>query len=151
MKRFIVVLMALLMAMSCIACSQGEQTQPDSQKPAVNDSSSDASQEDLSVEEVETPDVAGDGFCIVVKMKSTNATINSVEDFSKYTVAYVSDTDSETYAKFYDFKDRGQYNANNDLHSGLMGGAFELGIVSAAGYESFAEDYDIVWDFTKNK
>ena len=77
MKRFIVVLMALLMAMSCIACSKTEQTQPDSQKPAVNDSSSDASQEDLSVEEVETPDVAGDGFCIVVKMKSTNATITT--------------------------------------------------------------------------
>ena len=43
------------------------------------------------------------------------------------------------------------YNACNDLHSGLMGGNFELGIVNDAGYQAYTEDYDIVWNFSENQ
>ena len=150
MKKFIVILMALLMAVCCIACSGKEKPQSDVPQSSVNETTDDISQDNSTEEEEEKPDIADDGFCIVVKMKSTNATINSIEDFSKYTVGYVTDTDSEIYAKFYDFEEIGAYNASNDLHSGLMGGAFELGIVNTAGYEAYADDYDIVWDFTKN-
>ena len=150
MRRFFTIFLIVVFVVSLAACGSDQ-----SGKSNITDNESNSisaingsSQEELTDDDI---DLANDGFCIVVKLKSTNAVVNDTDDFSNYSVAYISDTDSEIYAKYYDFKNIGMYNAGNDLHSGLMGGAFDLGIVNSAGYEAYADDYDVVWDFSKEK
>lgn len=152
MKKIFLIFCVFVLIFSCVGCAETKNNQVDEQSSIQSSVSDQIQEEESEIEEVEEqPDVTGDGYCIVVKMKNTNATVESIDDFSKYTVAYISDTDSEKYAKFYDFKEIGMYNAGNDLHSGLMGGTFELGIVNDAGYQDYIEDYDVVWDFSKDQ
>lgn len=151
MKKFILLFCVIVLIFSCVGCAETENKQVDEKSSGQNSVNVQVQEEPQTEEIEEQPEVTGDGYCIVVKMKNTNATIESVEDFSKYSVAYISDTDSEKYAKFYEFKEIGMYNACNDLHSGLMGGNFELGIVNDAGYQAYTEDYDIVWNFSENQ
>ena len=76
---------------------------------------------------------------VVVALKRENIKINSVDDFADYTCAYIGECDSEVWANYYDFKEIGLYNAVNDLHSGLSGNNFKIGIISEIGLTGYSD------------
>lgn len=150
MKKIIAFLMLSLMILSL--CSCGEKTTVSDHSGASSEiQSSEVQSKELNSSEIEEPEepegLVGDGNSVVVAMKSSNIKINKIEDLERYTVAYIIDTDGKKYADFYSFKDTGMYNASNDLHSGLMGGQYDLGIVKKENAEGFA-DWETVWDFS---
>lgn len=93
------------------------------------------------------PELAGDGDYVIVAPVSSDVTINSIDDFSKYSVGYIDGCDSAVYAEFYEFKSAGMYNAANDAHSGMMGGTVDIIIIErmAVGVND-----KIVWDFSEH-
>lgn len=152
MKKIISIFLIIMCAISCMGCSKNGITSNNSQPYAENSMYNISKGEDTSEHDDlgEKPEVNNDGFCIVVKMKTSGIKIENPEDFSKFTVGYISDTDSEIYAKFYNFKESGMYNSGHDLHSGLMGGLCDLGIINDVSYQANIDDYEIVWDFSTN-
>ena len=152
MKKIISILMIFSLIFALSACGNTANNDDGENVPSSSSSLSETKENESSelVEEEPTSpeNLANDGYSIVVALKKSDIVINSIEDFEQYSVAYIIGTDGEKYAEFYAFDGTGMYNAANDLHSGVMGGQYDLGIVKAdnvAGYE----DWEVVWNFNE--
>ena len=86
-----------------------------------------------------------DAKYILVALKNKYIVIDSEEDFAEIKAAYIGGTDGELYAKYYDFKEIGMYNAVNDLHSGITGRDFDVGIIDEEKF-SIYDDWEVVWE-----
>ena len=153
MKKYFSLVAVLLLALLCGCGGAGTQKEvssnPSSSAPQSSSSelqSSDVSEDETSSEDTdsEKPQLAGDGDYVVVAPASSDVTINSTDDFSKYSVGYIDDCDSAVYAELYNFKSTGMYNASNDAHSGMMGGTVDIIIIERM---AVASSDKIVWDF----
>lgn len=82
---------------------------------------------------------------VLVAVKDKYIKVNSEEDFANLKVAYVGGTDGEAYAKYYDFEAAGMYNAVNDLHSGIKGKDYDVGLIDEELFFTY-EDWEIVWE-----
>lgn len=82
---------------------------------------------------------------VLVAIKSKYIIINSEEDFADLNVAYVGGTDGEVYAKYYEFNETGMYNAVNDLHSGITGKDFDVGLIDEDKLSTY-DDWEVVWE-----
>ena len=153
MKTYFSLVAVILLALLCCCGGAGTQKEvssnPSSSAPQSSSSelqSSDVSEDETSSEDTdsEKPQLAGDGDYVVVAPASSDVTINSTDDFSKYSVGYIDDCDSAVYAELYNFKSTGMYNASNDAHSGMMGGTVDIIIIERM---AVASSDKIVWDF----
>lgn len=146
---------ALLLCAAICGCGEGEKgTDADSSsktsQPTVSFSSTDAVSDEISSADdtkADKPELSGDGDYVVVA-GSGDVVINSTDDFKKYRAGYIDDCDSAVYAEFYDFKSIGMYNASNDAHSGMAGGAVDVIIIDRM---SVSNSDKIVWDFAEHK
>lgn len=160
MKKYFSLVAVLLLALLCGCGGAGTQKDvssgspssvPESSSSEPQSSSSELQSSDVSEDETssedtdsEKPQLAGDGDYVVVAPASSDVTINSTDDFSKYSVGYIDDCDSAVYAELYNFKSTGMYNASNDAHSGMMGGTVDIIIIERM---AVANNDKIVWDF----
>jgi hypothetical protein len=156
MKKILALVLAIMMVFALVACGTSETTSKDESKVTVEASSITQGADDdvidfedlenTSSEEEKTLDLKETELkYVVVALKRENIKINSVDDFADYTCAYIGGCDSEVWADYYDFKETGLYNMTNDLHSGLSGSNFDLGIVSDIGAKGY-DDWEIVWE-----
>ncbi len=144
MKKIFALILALSMLFCFVACGQGA-TNSD---PTLDNSSDITFGEDdgeLNLDDENTLDLKEPNTnYVVVAMKKSAIKINSVNDFKNYTCAYLDDTDSAVWAEYYDFNGIGAYNSPNDLHSGVSGNQYQLGIV-AEGSAAAYSDWEIIW------
>ena len=96
-------------------------------------------------EDKEPLELKEDAKYILVALKNKYIVIDSEEDFAEIKAAYIGGTDGELYAKYYDFKEIGMYNAVNDLHSGITGRDFDVGIIDEEKF-SIYDDWEVVWE-----
>lgn len=156
MKKILALVLAIMMVFALVACGTSETTSKDESKGTVEVSSITQGADDdvidfedlenTSSEEEKTLDLSEPEMkYVVVALKRENIKINSVEDFADYTCAYIGECDSEVWANYYDFKEIGLYNAVNDLHSGLSGNNFKIGIIWEIGLTGYS-DWEVVWE-----
>lgn len=121
-----------------------------------------ADEGDIKIKKKETnSDSSGDTFAdynpielkenvqyVLVAKKSKYIVINSEDDFSELKVAYIGGTDGEAYAKYYDFAETGMYNAPNDLHSGISGKDFDVGLIDEEKLSTY-DDWEVVWEMKR--
>ena len=99
-------------------------------------------------DEKEPIELKEDANYVLVAIKSKYVVINSEENFADFKVAYIGGTDGEAYAKYYDFAEIGMYNAINDLHSGITGRDFDVGLIDKDKLSTY-DDWEIVWEMVK--
>lgn len=146
MKRIFILMTALMMIAICCACGEEKVKKLPADTDAVTDTASDAEAFDSKVSapsEEKQLVLKHDADYAVVAKKNREIKITSTEDFANYTVGYIDETDSMTYAMYYDFKETVMYNAANDAQAGLSGDV-DLVIISRAALDA---DCEIVWDF----
>ena len=156
MKKFLALLLVLIMVFALAACGGEGTTSSEVDKvdtsSAVTGGADDGEidfgdldeEEDTSSAAEKTLELKEDIQYVVVAFKSKHITISSTDDFANYTCAYIGDCDSEVWANYYDFKEIGLYNMTNDLHSGLAGNNFDIGIVPE-GVSNAYSDWEIIW------
>lgn len=140
MKKILAVLMILTVCISLAACG-GDSTDKTATK--VKSGNSDVS--DDFDNDTEALDLKEDAKYVLVAIKTKYITVKSEEDFENLKVAYIGGTDGEAYAKYYDFKETGMYNAPNDLHSGITGKDFDVGLIDEEKLSSY-DDWEVVWE-----
>ena len=156
MKKILALVLALMMVFALVACGTNDTPSKDTDDTSVDASSITQGTDDevidfedlenTSSEEEKTLDLSEPEMKYdVVALKRENIKINSVEDFADYTCAYIGECDSEVWANYYDFKEIGLYNAVNDLHSGLSGNNFKIGIIWEIGLTGYS-DWEVVWE-----
>lgn len=144
MKKILMLLLVAIIVLMCCACS-GEKVK---KLPADSNSSSDIvsnvdnGSEDSSSENKELV-LKHDADYVLVAKKSREIEISSTDDFVKYSVGYIDETDSMAYALYYDFKETVMYNAANDAQAGLSGD-IDTVIISRSAIN---DDCEIIWDF----
>lgn len=157
MKKIFALLLVFVMVFALAACGgntdtpskdDGDITDVSSAVGGVDDGEINFDEQediDTSSEEEKKLELKEDIEYAVVALTKKNITISSTDDFANYTCAYIGDCDSEVWANYYDFKEIGLYNMTNDLHSGLGGNNYQLGIVSKMGVSAYS-DWEIVWE-----
>ena len=144
MKKILMLLLVAIIVLMCCACS-GKKVK---KLPADSNSSSDIvsnvdnGSEDSSSENKELV-LKHDADYVLVAKKSREIEISSTDDFVKYSVGYIDETDSMVYALYYDFKETVMYNAANDAQAGLSGDIDTVNISRSA----INDDCEIIWDF----
>ena len=106
------------------------------------------SSDDFYGQDEEPIELKEDAEYVLVAIKSKYVVINSEENFADFKVAYIGGTDGEAYAKYYDFEEIGMYNAINDLHSGITGRDFDVGLIDKDKLSTY-DDWEIVWEMVK--
>ena len=96
-------------------------------------------------DEIESIELKENAEYVLVALKSKYIVVESQDDFADLKVAYIGGTDGEAYAKYYDFAEIGMYNAVNDLHSGIIGRDFDIGIIDKDKFSTY-DDWEIVWE-----
>ena len=96
-------------------------------------------------EEKEPLDLKENAKYVLVALKTKYIVVNSEEDFANLKVAYIGGSDGEAYAKYYEFAEIGMYNAPNDLHSGIKGKDFDVGLIDKENISTY-DDWEIVWE-----
>lgn len=148
MTRKITIL--FLVAITCIAAtilagcgdkSTGSNTS-NPKKITADSNTDDFENEDLPL------DLKEGSKYVLVAIKSKYIVINSEDDFSNLKVAYIGDSDGEVYAKYYDFKEIGMYNAPNDLHSGITGKEYDVGLIDEDKISNY-DDWEVVWEMNR--
>lgn len=156
MKKILALVLAIMMVFALVACGTSETTSKDESKVTVEASSVtqgaddevidfDDLDDENSKEEKKLDLKETELKYVVVALKTEHIKINSTEDFANYTCAYIGGSDSEVWANYYDFKEIGLYNMTNDLHSGLSGKNFKIGIVSDIGANAY-DDWEVIWE-----
>ena len=111
----------------------------------VKESPTDSSDNFYDEEPIELKE---DANYVLVAIKSKYIVINSEENFADLNVAYIGGTDGEVYAKYYEFNETGMYNAINDLHSGIRGKDFDVGLIDEDKLSTY-DDWEVVWEMKK--
>ena len=152
MKKYLSLFFLLIFALLCGCNESAEPKYSSSDRSSYSSTISEPS--DVMESEIIDDDnasseleLAGDGDYVIVAPASSNVTINSIDDFSRYSVGYIDGCDSAVYAEFYDFKSTGMYNAANDAHSGMMGGTVDIIIIERM---AVGANDRIVWDFAEH-
>lgn len=144
--RVMLIFTAVLLVFLVSGCGNNSSSETDS-KTKVKITQSDES-DDYSENEKEPISLNEDIKYVIVAIKSKHIVIDSEEDFSKYKVAYIGGTDGEAYAKYYEFEESGMYNSPNDLHSGITGMSFDIGLISEDKVKEY-DDWEVVWEMVK--
>ena len=139
MKRIILFGAILTLIVSMVGCGNS-QSDKNVSKTKIQDSGMQDSEEEKKPLELKE-----DSQYVLVAIKSKYITVDSQEDFADIKAAYIGGSDGEAYAKYYDFKEIGMYNAVNDLHSGIAGKDFDVGIIDKEKFSTY-DDWEIVWE-----
>lgn len=143
MRKFLVFLMILIVSISFVACSEDSSNNTVSK---VKSDNSDVSDDFSDISE--TLNLKEDEKYVLVAIKTKYITVKSEEDFENLKVAYIGGTDGEAYAKYYNFAETGMYNAPNDLHSGITGKDFDVGLIDEEKLSSY-DDWEVVWEMKR--
>ncbi len=142
MKKTLILFLTLVLCLCVSACGNNDDTKNTTSKvKAENTDTSDES-------EIEPIELKENIDYVLVAQKSKYVVINSEEDFSKFKVAYIGGTDGEIYAKYYEFAESGMYNAINDLHSGITGRDYDIGLIDKDKLSTY-DDWEIVWEMKR--
>ncbi|MBR2884803.1 MAG: hypothetical protein IKB93_08410 [Clostridia bacterium] len=139
MKKLIICMMILVLSFCFVGCGDNSNEDTPSKIKVENTDSYD------EYEEKEPLDLKENAKYVLVALKTKYIVINSEEDFANLKVAYLDDTDGEAYAKYYDFEEIGMYNAPNDLHSGIKGKDFDVGLIDEEKLSTY-DDWEVVWE-----
>ena len=139
MKRIIVFVLIFVLGMGVVGCGNSKSDNTVSKTKVKNTETEDFD------EDKEPLELKEDAKYILVALKNKYIVIDSEEDFAEIKAAYIGGTDGELYAKYYDFKEIGMYNAVNDLHSGITGSDFDVGIIDEEKF-SIYDDWEVVWE-----
>lgn len=139
MKRIIVFVLIFVLGMGIVGCGNSKSDNTVSKTKVKNTETEDFD------EDKEPLELKEDAKYIIVALKNKYIVIDSEEDFAEVKAAYIGGTDGELYAKYYDFKEIGMYNAVNDLHSGITGRDFDVGIIDEEKF-SIYDDWEVVWE-----
>lgn len=140
MKKILALIMLLTMAISVVGCGNSKSDNTVSKVKVENTDSADEYED-----EKEPLELKEDVDYVLVALKSKYIVVESQEDFADLKVAYIGGTDGEAYAKYYEFKEIGMYNAPNDLHSGIKGRDFDVGLIGKDKLPTY-DDWEIVWE-----
>lgn len=143
MRKSLVFLMILIVSISFVACSEDSSNNTVSK---VKSDNSDVSDDFSDISE--TLNLKEDEKYVLVAIKTKYITVKSEEDFENLKVAYIGGTDGEAYAKYYDFAETGMYNAPNDLHSGITGKDFDVGLIDEEKLSTY-DDWEVVWEMKR--
>ena len=136
MKKLLICILVLVLGIGLCGC--GEQSNNNKVKKEKADNTDISDEKDPIV-------LNEDAKYVLVAIKSKYIEVKSEEDFENLKVAYIGGTDGEAYAKYYDFKETGMYNAPNDLHSGITGKDFDVGLIDEEKLSSY-DDWEVVWE-----
>lgn len=139
MRKILIFMMLLTMIISLVGCGNSKNDDTVSKVKVENNETEEFEEENESLELKE------DAEYVLVALKSKYIVVESQDDFADLKVAYIGGTDGETYAKYYDFAEIGMYNAVNDLHSGITGRDFDIGIIDKDKFSTY-DDWEIVWE-----
>ena len=139
MRKILIFMMLLTMIISLVGCGNSQSDDTVSKDKVENNETEEFEEEKEPLELKENAEY------VLVALKSKYIVVESEEDFSSLKVAYIDETDGETYAKYYDFAETGMYNAVNDLHSGITGRDFDVGIIDKEKLSTY-DDWEIVWE-----
>ena len=139
MRKILIFMMLLTMIISLVGCGNSKSDDTVSKVKVENNDSEEFEEENESLELKE------DAEYVLVALKSKYIVVESQDDFADLKVAYIGGTDGEAYAKYYDFAEIGMYNAVNDLHSGITGRDFDIGIIDKDKFSTY-DDWEIVWE-----
>ena len=139
MKKILIFIMLLTMIFSLVGCGNSKSDDTVSKVKVENNDAEEFEEENEPLELKENAEY------VLVALKSKYIVVESEEDFSSLKVAYIDETDGEAYAKYYDFAEIGMYNAVNDLHSGITGMDFDVGIIDKEKFSTY-NDWEIVWE-----
>ena len=143
MKKILAILMILTVCISLAACGGDS-----SDKTATKVKSGNSDVSDDFDNDTEALDLKEDAKYVLVAIKTKYITVESEEDFENLKVAYIGGTDGEVYAKYYDFAETGMYNAPNDLHSGITGKDFDVGLIDEEKISTY-DDWEVVWEMKR--
>ena len=135
--------MLFTMIISLVGCGNSQSDNNESKVKVENNET------DQSLEDNESLELKEDAEYVLVALKSKYIVVESQEDFADLKVAYIDETDGEVYAKYYDFEETGMYNAINDLHSGIKGRDFDVGLIDKDKLSTY-DDWEIVWEMSNN-
>ena len=136
MKKLLVCILVLLLGIGLFGC--GDQPSNNKVKKEKADNTETYDEKDPIV-------LNEDAKYVLVAIKSKYIVVNSEEDFKNLKVAYIGGTDGEAYAKYYDFKETGMYNAPNDMHSGIRGNDFDVCLIDESSIGLY-DDWEVVWE-----
>ena len=139
MKKMIICMMILALSFCFVGCGNNSNEDTPSKIKVDNTESYD------EYEEKEPLVLKENAKYVLVALKTKYIVINSEEDFANLKVAYLDNTDGEAYAKYYDFEEIGMYNAPNDLHSGVTGKDFDVGLIDEEKLSTY-DDWEVVWE-----
>ena len=139
MRKILIFMMLLTMIISLVGCGNSQSDDTVRKVKVENNETEEFEEEKEPLELKENAEY------VLVALKSKYIVVESEEDFSSLKVAYIDETDGETYAKYYDFAETGMYNAVNDLHSGITGRDFDVGIIDKEKLSTY-DDWEIVWE-----
>lgn len=139
MRKILIFMMLLTMIISLVGCGNSKSDDTVSKVKVENNDSEEFEEDNESLELKE------DAEYVLVALKSKYIVVESQDDFADLKVAYIGGTDGEAYAKYYDFAEIGMYNAVNDLHSGITGRDFDIGIIDKDKFSTY-DDWEIVWE-----
>lgn len=138
------ILMICLLLIGLVGCGSNQDDNDVPSKVKVENTDSYDEYED----EKDPIELKEDANYVLVAIKDKYVVVNSEEDFEDLKVAYIGGTDGETYAKYYEFEEIGMYNAVNDLHSGIRGKDFDVGLIDEDKLSTY-DDWEIVWEMKK--